>query len=53
MERNEFSKIPDTVKDFYEKDKVKKNNITQINPNTSHTKSKILTSINSPFPNLK
>ena len=23
MERNEFSKIPDTVKDFYEKDKVK------------------------------
>jgi hypothetical protein len=23
MERHEFSKIPDTVKDFYEKDKVK------------------------------
>lgn len=23
MEKNEFSKIPDTVKDFYEKDKVK------------------------------
>lgn len=23
MERNEFAKIPDTVKDFYEKDKVK------------------------------
>lgn len=23
MERNEFSKIPDTVKDYYEKDKVK------------------------------
>lgn len=23
MERNQFSKIPDTVKDFYEKDKVK------------------------------
>ena len=23
MERNEYTKIPDTVKDFYEKDKVK------------------------------
>lgn len=23
MERNEFAKIPDTVKDFYQKDKVK------------------------------
>jgi len=23
MERNEFTKIPDTVKDYYEKDKVK------------------------------
>jgi len=23
MEKNEFSKIPDTVKEYYEKDKVK------------------------------